>query len=117
MQHSDDGNIIDRSSRDIIECALSNDFRGVDDALEVDRRLINARRAGSGITPLMAASGRGLNKMVDHLLSKEGVDIRVIDEFGKSAFDHGRLFPNVVSSLVKHAHPNLRWGEPKIFSI
>lgn len=117
MTYSDNGSTIDKGFRDIIECALKNDFRGVNRALERDHRLINARRTGSDITPLMAASGRGLNRMVLHLLSKEGVDLRIVDEFGKSAFDHGRLFPSIVSALVKHQHPDLRWNEPEIFPL
>lgn len=117
MTETGDGHTIDKSYGDIIECALQNDFGGVDAVLENDSRLINARRTGTGITPLIAASGRGLDRMVLHLLSKEGVEIKIADEFGKNAFDHGRLFPNVVSALVRHSHPDMRWQEPGIFPV
>lgn len=117
MSDSGDGITIDRSHRDIIECALQNDFGGVDTALKRDRRLINARRTGSGITPLMAASGRGLGRMVQHLLNKDGLDLGIVDAFGKSAFDHGRLYPTIVTALVRHEHPEMDWKEPGIFPL
>ncbi len=106
---------IQREAFDIIECALNNDFGGVDRELKREPRSINAQRTGSGITATMAASGRGLEEMVVHLLSKDGVDITIVDDLGKNAFDHARPFPKIVSALVLHKHPNLQWKEPGLF--
>lgn len=102
---------------DIIECALEGNFDGVDAALEIDPRDINAQRESNGITALMAASGSGRERMVEHLLKKDGIDLSLVDNFGRSAFDHARLFPPIVALLMRHAYPNMSWQEPGIFSI
>ena len=114
---SSNGNRIDRHFFDIIECTLRNDFRGVDKALARDPDAINAQRTDSGITPLMAASGRGLERMASHLLSKEGIDLSIADDFGRDAFEHARLFPEIVALLVNHAYPKMRWKEPGLFPV
>ena len=108
---------IDRDYFDIIECALTNNFDGVNEALAKDPSQINAQRIGSGITPIMAASGRGLTRMVEHLLSQDGIDIALIDDFGRNVFDHGRPFPEIITLLVQHSHPQLSWKEPGLFPI
>jgi hypothetical protein len=99
---------------DIVSCALRNDFRGVDLILAADASQINAQRDDSGISALMAASGRGLERMVGHLLSKPDVDTSLRDSFGKDALQHGRLFPAVVGRIMQHRNPSLRWQEPDI---
>ena len=103
---------IDGTFGDIVLCALNNDFPGVDRILSYDNTQINAQKAESGVTALMAASGRGLDRMVLHLLSKEGVDTSVVDHFGKDALGHGRLFPRVVGLIMEHRNPGLKWSEP-----
>ena len=50
------------SHGDIVWCALHNDFPGVDSILASDPSQINAQRADTGITALMAASGRCITK-------------------------------------------------------
>lgn len=107
---------IGNSHFDIVECALRNDFAGVDRALEGQPEMINAQRKSSGITALMAASGRRLERMVDHLLAKPGIDLFIRDDFGKSAFEHARLWPEITGQLMIARHPSLegRWKEPKI---
>ncbi len=105
------------SSFDIVECALRNDFKGVDLALQADPSHINAQRAQTGITALMGASGRGLEQMVVHLLSKDGIDTTIADDFRRTAFDHARPFPAVVAALMRHHYPDKKWSEPGIFLV
>lgn len=107
-----DKNRTGRRHFDIIEAAMKNDFKAVDEALKHDPDAINAQRPGTLITPLIGAAGRGLERMVGHLLSKDNVDVSIKDAFGKSAFDHGRLFPEIVGKLVLHKYPDLQWQEP-----
>lgn len=102
---------------DIIQCALTNNFEGVDRALAADPRAINAQRSGSGITALMAASGRGLERMVEYLLSKDGVDVSISDDFCREAIHHARPFPKVIAILTMFEHPELKWKETAIFRL
>ncbi len=100
------GNItIDDWDGDIVAFALSNNFEGVDKILKLEPEMINAQRIDSGVSALMAASGRGLHRMVDHLLAKEGVDLYLKDNAGRDAFDHAILFPQVVERLMRARHP------------
>lgn len=114
---SDFGATIDGIDGDIVDFALRNDFLGVDRILANDPKQINAQRDESGVSALMAASGRGMERMVRHLLSKEGVDTSITDNFGKDALDHGRIFPSVVKSIMQHRNPDLRWSEPNIHPV
>ena len=113
---SEHGTTSDGVNGDIVACALRNDFRGVDRILAADPMQINARRSDTGLTALMAASGRGLERMVGHLLSKDAVDASITDHFGKDALNHGRLFPAVVRRIMEHRNPGIsqRWSEPDI---
>ena len=112
--------IIEKMSRDrtgsdrydIIECALQNDFKGVRWALERDPESINDQRRGIGITALMAASGRGLDDMVTFLLRQPHIDIDIVDDAGKTALEHGRLFPSVVSKIMNAKFPKGAWKDP-----
>jgi len=106
------GRRIEREFFDIIECALNNDFEGVERALQRDPSDINAQRSDNGITALMGASGRGLDRMVVHLLGKDGIDVKLVDDRGRNAFDHARVFPRIVAILMEHAYPDLAWKEP-----
>ena len=99
---------------DIVHYALRNDFKGVDRILSYDPSQINAQREDSGLTALMAASGRGLDRMVAHLLAKPDIDTMITDDFGKDALLHGRPFPQVVQQIMRHRHPNMKWQEPNI---
>lgn len=109
-----DGIILSQTPGDIIECAFEGDIQGVDRELEKDPLLINARRDGTGVTPLMAAAGSGLRGMVAHLLTKDGIDPRLRDDFGYDAIMHARFFPDIVGKLTSHMYPNARWQEPDI---
>lgn len=117
VMKDNDGRRIDRDFYDVIECALRNDFQGVDRALLIDPAAINAQRVGTGITALMGASGRGLERMVLHLLSKDGIRLDISDDFGNDAFDHARPFPHVVAALMRHSHPRMPWKEPGVFPV
>ncbi len=99
---------------DIVECALRNDFDGVDKALQSNPGNINTQKMTTGITALMAASGSGLHGMVDHLLLKPGIDLDLRDGFGKDALDHARLFPNIVKKIMIARTPGRKWKEPNI---
>lgn len=99
---------------DIIARALENDFEGVDEILADNPHAINSQRPRTGITALMAAAGGGLSAMVDHLLSKPGIDTEIRDGFGKTAMEHGRHFPNIVGSIMSSRHPNMKWKEPRL---
>ena len=99
---------------DIIECALRNDFDGVDNALQANTENINTQDFITEITALMAASGSGLHAMVDHLLSKPGINLDLRDSFGKDALDHARLFPKIVEKIMIARTPGRKWKEPKI---
>lgn len=99
---------------DIIECAFTGDIDGVDRELSKDPRLINARRFGTGVTPLMAAAASGLRGMVDHLLTKDGLDPRMKDNFGHDALSHARHWPDIVGKITTHMYPNAKWAEPDI---
>jgi len=98
---------------DIVAYALNNNFDGVDKVLASDPEMINARKEESGITALMAASGRGLEDMVDHLLKKTGIDYDLIDDKGRSALNHAVLFPEIVSKIMVARLPNIKWGKPE----
>lgn len=99
---------------DIVTFAMENNFGAVDAVLANQSEQINAQREGSGITALMAASGRGMERMVVHLLSKPGIDTTIVDETGRTALDHGRIFPGVVAKIMKHRNPGMKWSEPEI---
>lgn len=103
-----------RNEYDIIECVKANSFAGVDAALEVDENQINLQREGIGVTALMVAAGYGLERMVEHLLIKPGIDIHLKDDYGMTALEHGRMHPNIVHKIVSFEHPNLKWKEPPI---
>nr|WP_193976635.1 hypothetical protein [Microcoleus sp. LEGE 07076] len=106
---------MDKRPSDIIDCALRNDFNGVDRALKFDPLSLNSQWGHNGITALIGASSRGLDKMVKHLLSKEGIELHITDDFGNSAFDHARPFPGIVAELFSHEFPDQQWKEPGIF--
>tara|TARA_R110002096_G_scaffold116192_1_gene251911 strand:+ start:256 stop:630 length:375 start_codon:yes stop_codon:yes gene_type:complete len=99
---------------DIVKYALENNFRGVDRVLSFDPAQINAQQEGSGVTALMAASGRGLDRMVAHLLSKADIDTALTDNFGKDALLHARPFPMIVRRIMEHRNPGIAWSEPNI---
>lgn len=99
---------------DIVECALRNDFDGVDKALQINPGNINTQKINTGITALMAASGSGLHAMVDYLLSKPGINLDLRDRFEKDALDHARLFPNIVAKIMTARTPGRKWKEPNI---
>lgn len=109
---SEFGVTFDGTVGDIINCAMKNDFQGVDRILARDSLQINAQHPDNGISALMAASGRGLERMVAHLLSKAKVDTSLVDDFGKDALLHARPFPRVVGLIMEKRNPNLRWQEP-----
>ena len=111
---SANGTIFDKYEGDIVECALKNDFSAVDTILEDDPSLINAQRSDTGLTALMAASGRGLRRMVVHILAKEGIDLFIRDFEGQDAFDYAVLFPEVTELLMRKRLPKMRWSEPFI---
>lgn len=111
---SSDNMRVDGGSFDIIDCALRNDFFGVDSALERNPKAINSQHKDSGITALMAASGRGLDGMVLHLLKKPEIDLTIVDNTGRSAFDHAMLFPEIIGYLASSMKPTGRWKEPQL---
>jgi len=113
---SDYGTTSGGNQGDIVACALRNDFGGVDSILAADPAQINAQRSDTGITAIMAASGRGLERMVAHLLSKDDIDTTLRDDFGKDALLHARPFPTVIARIMEHRNPGMtrRWSEPDI---
>lgn len=108
---------IDRTGDDIVSCALRNDFRGVDRELARNPDAIRNQWIESGITALMAASGRGLERMVQHLLAKDGIDFDQQDNSGKTAFDHARPHPKIVRLIMSAKHPGRKWSEPGVFPV
>ncbi len=98
----------------IIELVIKNDFAGVDKELNERPELINARREGSQLTPIMVAAGYRMVAMVDHLLLKPGIDLDLVDASGRSAFDHARIFPEIVGRLMSAKYPGMKWKEPLI---
>ena len=97
---------------DIVAYALNNNFDGVDAVLASDPEMINARKEESGITALMAASGRGLEEMVNHLLSKPGIEYDLVDDKGRTALNHAVLFPEIVAKIMMARLPNVKWSAP-----
>lgn len=85
---------------DIVDYVIAEDLFAIDSILGNDAAKVNFRRNGTGLTPLMAASGCGLVEVVGYLMSQPGIDIYAVDGSGRSALDHGRLFPEVMRVLL-----------------
>lgn len=98
----------------IIAAVLSNELASVDFLLERNPALINAYHETTGVSPLMAAAGRGLERMAAHLLTKPGIDLEMRDFQGLSAVEHGRIYPKIVSMIMSARFPGMVWKEPKI---
>ncbi len=99
---------------DIVACSLRNDFDGVDTILSSEPTLINAQWLETGLSPLMAAAGRGLSEMVVHLLMKDGIDLFIKDASGRDAFDYGVPFADITELLMRARLPSMHWTEPHI---
>lgn len=98
----------------IIAAVLDNSIWRVDDLLEKNPALINAYHETTGVSPLMAAAGRGLERMAAHLLTKPGIDLEMRDFQGLSALDHGRIYPKIVGRIMRARFPGMVWKEPNI---
>jgi hypothetical protein len=107
-----DGRLVHGSS--IIQRALANDFQGVDAALAADPASINAQLPSSGATALIAVASRGMERMTEHLLRKDGIDIDVRDRSGHDAIDHAYLFPRVLNILLAAKFGTSTWREPHL---
>lgn len=98
----------------IIACVLANDFEAVDAILAAHPDRINAQWGGNGVTPLMAATGRGLTDMAAYLLSKEGIDLSIRDNSGRIALDYSLIFPEIQEKIIQAMYGHLRnWREPR----
>ena len=105
--NKDKNNNNDNVMPDIINGANNNDFEEIDAALARDVDLINFQTDMTGLAALHIAAGNGNHRMVDHLLSKSGVNPSITDKFGRDplgmAIDIGHK--GIIESLSKRLYP------------
>lgn len=86
---------------DIVDCIDNMEFSLVEEILRQHPAMINAQKAGSGVSPLMMAAGRGMARTVDFLLTRTGINLDMVDDFGLSAFDHAVNYPHIQGRITE----------------
>ena len=92
---------------DIIAGADEGDFGEVDAALDENPKAISFQEPSVGLTALHVAAADGNLDMVNHLLSKPGVNPNIVDKFGRQALDMAIYIGHdgVIEVLSRHMYP------------
>ncbi|MEJ0017585.1 MAG: ankyrin repeat domain-containing protein [Acetobacteraceae bacterium] len=93
---------------DIILGAETDDYIEVDLAVAENAAAIVQREPTTGMTALHIAAGDGNLKMVRHLLAFPGVDLTIVDQFGRDPIDMATNIGNteIVELLSRVLYPS-----------
>ena len=97
----------------IIEAAISNDLDTVFHILGSNPEAVNEQNS-YGVSPLMAAAGRGHLRTVKVLASSPDVSWHLVDDIGRTALDYAYYHTEILEYLVSVQFGSIDLSRPEV---